>query len=96
MKLRAPKPRPHATLDDPDEVPAVRELHCRRYDQCLTLAEAREWAGFACTACAAFEPQTAEQEAADHLGLLRIFGRAGADVVFHEAATRTTHHTEEG
>jgi hypothetical protein len=94
-RVRAPNPRPHATIDDPDEVPAVRQLHCQKYNSCLALAEARNWAGFACTACSAFEPMTPEEEESDRLALLRLYGRAGANVVFNEAAIRAVVFTED-
>ena len=96
MSDRVPNPRPHATIEDPADVPEVRRLHCRSYNTCLDLADARRWVGFACTGCAAFEPQTPEQEATDHLALLRVYGRAGGYCEVNESATRAAHHQEEG
>jgi len=95
LRMQRPNPRPHAAIEDPEDVASVRRLHCRRYNECLGVAEAANWPGFACTACAAYVPMNPEQEESDRLALLRLFSQSGL-CVFNEAATRAVQLQEEG
>ena len=80
----ATKPNPirHPSLAIFDGTVVARQLHCRRYDECVEVAEANDWPGFSCAACAAFEPLTAMEEARDHDGLLDLLAELRlADIV---------------
>jgi hypothetical protein len=49
-------PRRAAQVEDPEEMPTVRRLTCRRYERCLSWALYQDWPGFTCMACPIHEP----------------------------------------
>lgn len=67
-----PRPRPCAQRVDPEAADATRRLHCRSYDDCLDVADAVGWAGFACDRCQAFLPLDALGEKRDLRGALEL------------------------
>lgn len=36
---------------DEDDAAANRQLHCRKYNECLSFAVRNDWPGFVCTSC---------------------------------------------
>lgn len=64
-----PQPFRLAVIDS-DQMDGVRRLHCRYYDECLEIADERNWPSFTCGECKAFEPINARGEKRDLLGLL--------------------------
>ncbi|MBI4509499.1 MAG: hypothetical protein HY698_07665 [Deltaproteobacteria bacterium] len=71
-----PNPQPHCPIEDAEETPAARRLHCRHYDDCLDAAIAGDWPGFSCQRCGAFVPLSPLSEERDLRGLLELSARA--------------------
>ncbi len=53
-----------------DNVSLIKHIDCTTYNQCLTIADNKGWAGFACADCRAFERISKEQQEMDVMGLL--------------------------
>ncbi len=60
-----PSPSPSGSIKYYDEAPEVRELHCKRYNECLTVAYKLEWEGFSCQECDACVLMSREDIRAD-------------------------------
>ena len=70
--IARPHPIPHGRIEDADEAPSIRRLHCRSYDTCLDIADRAGWSGFACRGCDAFEERTAEERIWDAHRLITL------------------------
>lgn len=52
----SPNPLPFVNVRNPELVSETRQLNCRRYNDCLTIAFRRSWEGFHCGDCKTFSP----------------------------------------
>jgi hypothetical protein len=63
--------------EDVDAVAAVKNLHCKFYDQCLDVAEEKNWGQFGCNSCQIGQAMDSDGRLKDHYGLVVL--RAVAD-----------------
>lgn len=73
MGLR-PNPVIAGAIYDPEQAPAQRRLHCCHALACVRYAARRNWPGFSCNKCLAFEAITPTDEQADLQGLIELGG----------------------
>ena len=96
LKIGIARPRPHAQVEDPDEVAQIRRLHCRRYDECLHRAAVKRWEGFHCLDCPVFDQLSPEELQRDARGLLQFWTQSPRSVDVHEQhRERATNHSYE-
>jgi hypothetical protein len=56
-------------IEDPDDAPRLRRLECRLYDRCLFYAAKKNWRGFHCNDCQAYERLTPAERRRDHIAI---------------------------
>jgi hypothetical protein len=66
-----PNPTEADLTCDTEQVACDRHLDCRYYDRCLLVAVREGWSGFSCTACPAYESESAKEQLRDGLAVRR-------------------------
>jgi hypothetical protein len=78
-KNHSPKRNPRRSLplavENLDNADRVRRFDCRSYNPCVVMAARRDWSGFTCRKCDAYEPPPAEEQAWDAKCSLRLAAR---------------------
>lgn len=74
-----PHPVEHLQILDHEDVPYVRKLHCRKYDECLDVADKKSWPGFSCERCSAYEPQDSFEAKCDEIAIIEHLMVASAE-----------------
>jgi len=60
--VRAHMPLPiYGRVLDEDDAALNRQLHCRRYNECLNFAVRNDWPGFVCTSCVTYDPMDRDE-----------------------------------
>jgi len=62
-------PVQHPRIVDPEAAGDVRNLDCRAYNLCLSMAASGCWEGFTCASCQAYEPMAEEDSRRDLEGM---------------------------
>lgn len=71
-----PAPVECAPITLADTTAPSRRLHCRRYRQCLNIADERGWGNFSCACCPIDEPLSREELARDQGRLIECLAAA--------------------
>jgi hypothetical protein len=72
LKVIKPRPTRCHRIEDPEHVPGLRRIDCRAYDACLDVAATKDWRGFHCNDCGAYEPQTRAEARRDYFATLEL------------------------
>jgi hypothetical protein len=70
--IAAPNPTRCHRIEDPELAASARHLDCQTYNTCLDLAARKDWRGFHCGGCGAYQAPTPLQRRRDMLGALRL------------------------
>ena len=65
-------PRPSRQVMKLDEVPCLRRIWCRFYNDCLTTAVAEGWLGFTCNYCSVTEMTPTADRLKDFFGQIGV------------------------